>query len=92
MTVEQKLIENYKAQLAELHNQFFFEKMDGKEYCVRYDAIKKRIYELENETNGHSIWQKVTIFARQQKEKFSQIVTRCRASWGGSQNIYNKRF
>ena len=43
------LIENYQHQLAELERQYFFENMDMKEYCVRYDAIKKRIYELENE-------------------------------------------
>ena len=86
------LIENYQQQLAELQNKFWFENLNGTEFCVKYDAIRKRINELENETNGHSIWQKVTIFARQQKEKFSQIVTRCRASWGGSQNIHNKRF
>ena len=89
MTVEQKLIENYKAQLAELHNQYFFENMDGKEYCVRYDAIRKRINELENETRRNSIWQKIKVFAGQQKKKISQIIARCRASWGRSQDSYN---
>ena len=43
------LIENYQHQLAELERQYFFENMDMKEYCVRYDAINKRISELENE-------------------------------------------
>ena len=43
------LIENYQHQLAELERQYFFENMDMKEYCVRYDAINKRIAELENE-------------------------------------------
>ena len=89
MTVEQELIENYKAQLAELHNQFFFENMDGKEYCVRYDAIRKRINELENETRGNTIWQKIKVFAGQQKKKISEIIVGCRASWSGSQDIHN---
>ena len=89
MTVEQKLIENYKAQLAELHNQFFFKNMDGKEYCVRYDAIRKRINELENETRGNTIWQKIKVFAGQQKKKISKIIAGRRASWGGSQDIHN---
>jgi len=83
------LIENYQQQLAELEKQYFFENMDMKEYCVRYDAIKKRISELENEKNGHSIWQKINIFAKQQKKKIGEIIVRCRASWGGSQDIHN---
>ena len=70
-----KLIENYYHQLAELEKQYFFENMDMKEYCVRYDAIKKRINELENETRGNTIWQKIKVFARKQKEKFSKIIT-----------------
>ena len=71
----EKLIENYQHQLAELGRQYFFENMDMKEYCVRYDAIKKRIFELENETRGNTIWQKIKVFARKQKEKFSKIIT-----------------
>jgi len=63
-----------------------------KEYCVRYDAINRRISELENEARGNTIWQKIKIFAGQQKKKFSEIIAGCRASWGGSQNIHNKRF
>lgn len=43
------LIENYQHQLAELGRQYFFENMNMKEYCVRYDAINKRLSELENE-------------------------------------------
>ena len=43
------LIKNYYDQLAELQRQYWFEYMETKEYCVRYDAIKKRIAELENE-------------------------------------------
>ena len=43
------LIENYQHQLAELERQYFFENMNMKEYCVRYDAINKRLSELENE-------------------------------------------
>ena len=30
-------------------NKMKFENMETKEYCVRYDAINKRIAELENE-------------------------------------------
>ena len=84
-----KLIENYYHQLAELEKQYFFENMDMKEYCVRYDAINKRISELENEKNGYSIWQKIKIFAGQQKKKVSKIITGCRTAWGGSQDIHN---
>jgi len=84
-----KLIENYYHQLAELEKQYFFENMNMKEYCVRYDAIKKRISELENEKNGYSIWQKIKIFAGQQKKKISKIIAGRRASWGGSQDIHN---
>ena len=69
------LIKNYQHQLAELQNQFWFNNLDMKEYCVRYDAIKKRINELENEARRNTIWQKIKIFARQQKEKFSKIIT-----------------
>ena len=44
-----KLIKSYYAQVAELQKQYWFEGMETKEYCVRYDAINKRIAELENE-------------------------------------------
>ena len=84
-----KLIENYYHQLAELEKQYFFENMDMKEYCVRYDAIKKRISELENETRRYSIWEKIKIFAGKQKKKFSETIAGRRASWGGSQDIHN---
>ena len=83
------LIENYQHQLAELERQYFFENMDMKEYCVRYDAINKRISELENEKNGYSIWQKIKVFAGQQKKKISEIIAGRGASWGGSQDIHN---
>ena len=83
------LIENYQHQLAELEKQYFFENMDMKEYCVRYDAINKRISELENEARRYSIWEKIKVFAGQQKKKFSEIIAGCRASWGGSQDIHN---
>ena len=43
------LIKNYYDQLAELQKKFWFEGLETKEYCVRYDAINKRIAELENE-------------------------------------------
>ena len=69
------LIENYQHQLAELQNQFWFNNLDIKEYCVRYDAINKRINELQDETRRTSFWQKIKIFARKQKEKFSEIIT-----------------
>ena len=84
-----KLIENYYHQLAELERQYFFENMDMKEYCVRYDAINKRISELQNEARGNTIWQKIKIFAGQQKKKISKIIAGRRASWGGSQDIHN---
>ena len=83
------LIENYQHQLAELEKQYFFENMDMKEYCVRYDAINKRISELENETRRYSIWEKIKIFAGKQKKKFSEIIAGRRTSWGGSQDIHN---
>jgi hypothetical protein len=70
-----ELIENYQHQLAELERQYFFENMDMKEYCVRYDAINKRISELKNEARGNTIWQKIKVFARQQKKKISKIIT-----------------
>jgi len=40
-------IANYKQQLAELETQFWFHNLPTKEYIVRFDAIKKRINELE---------------------------------------------
>ena len=83
------LIENYQHQLAELQKQFWFNNLNMKEYCVRYDAIKKRISELENEARRNTIWQKIKIFAGQQKKKFSEIIVGRRASWGGSQDIHN---
>ena len=69
------LIKNYQHQLAELQNQFWFNNLDMKEYCVRYDAIKKRINELENEARRNTIWQKIKIFTRKQKKKLSKIIT-----------------
>ena len=71
----EKLIENYQQQLAELQNQFWFNNLDMKEYCVRYDAINKRINELENETRRTSIWEKIKIFTGKQKKKLSKIIT-----------------
>ena len=78
------LIQNYQHQLAELERQYFFENMDMKEYCVRYDAINKRINELENDARRNTIWEKIKIFTRKQKKKLSKIIARCRASWSGS--------
>ena len=42
-------IANYKQQLAELETQFWFNGLPTKEYIVRFDGIKKRINELEQE-------------------------------------------
>ena len=69
------LIKNYQHQLAELQKQFWFNNLDMKEYCVRYDAIKKRINELENEARRNTIWEKIKIFTRKQKKKLSKIIT-----------------
>ena len=40
-------IANYKQQLAELETQFWIHNLRTKENIVRFDAIKKRINELE---------------------------------------------
>ena len=40
-------IANYKQQLAKLETQFWFNGLPTKEYIVRFNAIKKRINELE---------------------------------------------
>ena len=42
-------IANYKQQLADLETQFWFNGLPTKEYIVRFDGIKKRINELEQE-------------------------------------------
>ena len=42
-------IANYKQQLAELETKFWFHNLPPKEYIVRFDGIKKRINELEQE-------------------------------------------
>lgn len=44
-------IANYKQQLAELETQFWFNGLPTKEYIVRFDGIKKRINELEQEND-----------------------------------------
>ena len=44
-------IANYKQQLAELETQFWFNGLPTKEYMARFDAIKKRINELEQEND-----------------------------------------
>ena len=89
MTDNKDLIENYQHQLAELQKKFWFENLDMKEYCVRYDAINKRINELEDETRRTFVLEKIKIFTGKQKKKFSKIIARCRASWSGSQDSYN---
>ena len=83
------LIENYQHKLAELDKQYWFEDLPLKEFIVKSDGIIKRMNELENETRGNTIWQKIKIFAGQQKKKFSEIIAGRRASWGGSQDIHN---
>ena len=83
------LIENYQHKLAELDRQYWFEDLPLKEFIVKSDGIIKRMNELESEKNGYSIWQKIKIFAGQQKKKFSEIIAGRRASWGGSQDIHN---
>ena len=83
------LIENYQHQLAELDRQYWFEDLPLKEFIVKSDGIIKRMNELENETRGDTIWEKIKVFVGQQKKKFSEIIARCRASWGGSQDIHN---
>jgi len=71
----EKLIENYQHQLAELDRQYWFEDLPLKEFIVKSDGIIKRMNELENETRRTSIWQKIKVFARKQKKKFSKIIT-----------------
>ena len=44
-------IANYKQQLAELETKFWFHNLPTKEYIVRFDGIKKRINELEQEAD-----------------------------------------
>ena len=72
---KEDLIENYQHQLAELDRQYWFEDLPLKEFIVKSDGIIKRMNELENETRRTSIWQKIKVFARKQKKKFSKIIT-----------------
>ena len=83
------LIENYQHKLAELDRQYWFEDLPLKEFIVKSDGIIKRMNELENETRGNTIWQKIKVFAGQQKKKFSETIAGRRTSWGGSQDIHN---
>ena len=83
------LIENYQHKLAELDRQYWFEDLPIKEFIVKSDGIIKRMNELENETRGDTIWEKIKIFAGKQKKKFSEIIAGRRTSWGGSQDIHN---
>ena len=43
------LIVNYKQQLAELENQFWFNNLDERFYKVNYDRIMSCIKDLEND-------------------------------------------
>ena len=83
------LIQNYQHQLAELDRQYWFENLPLKEFIVKSDGIIKRMNELENEARGNTIWQKIKVFAGQQKKKISKIIAGRRASRSGSQNIHN---
>ena len=85
----EKLLENYQHKLAELDRQYWFEDLPLKEFIVKSDGIIKRMNELENETRGNTIWQKIKVFAGQQKKKISKIIAGRRASWGRSQDIHN---
>ena len=49
-------IANYRQQLAELETQFWFNDLKAQDYMVRFDAIKKRIHELENK--HRTAWEK----------------------------------
>ena len=69
------LIQNYQHQLAELDRQYWFENLPLKEFIVKSDGIIKRMNELEDEKRRTSIWQKIKVFARKQKEKLSKIIT-----------------
>ena len=70
-----ELIQNYQYRLAELDRQYWFEDLPLKEFIVKSDGIIKRMNELENETRGTSIWEKIKIFAGKQKKKLSKIIT-----------------
>ena len=52
----------YRQQLAILESDFWFNNLPTKEYMVKFDAIKKRIHELENKHK--SIWQKFIYFIK----------------------------
>ena len=52
----------YRQQLAILESDFWFNNLPTKEYMVKFDAIKKRINELENKHK--SIWQKFIYFIK----------------------------
>ena len=55
-------IANYRQQLAELETQFWFNGLKAQDYMVRFDAIKKRIHELENK--HRTAWEKFIYFIK----------------------------
>ena len=55
-------IANYRHQLAELETQFWFNDLKAQDYMVRFDAIKKRIHELENKHK--TAWEKFIYFIK----------------------------
>ena len=65
LTNKQKImlqIANYRQQLAELETQFWFNGLKAQDYMVRFDAIKKRIHELENK--HRTAWEKFIYFIK----------------------------
>ena len=52
----------YRQQLAILESEFWFNNLKAKDYMVRFDAIKKRIHELENKHK--TAWEKFIYFIK----------------------------
>jgi len=52
----------YRQQLAILESEFWFNNLPTKEYMVKFDAIKKRIHELENKHK--TAWEKFIYFIK----------------------------
>ena len=52
----------YRQQLAILESEFWFNNLPAKEYMVKFDAIKKRIHELENK--HRTAWEKFIYFIK----------------------------
>ena len=52
----------YRQQLAILESEFWFNNLKAQDYMVRFDAIKKRIHELENKHK--TAWEKFIYFIK----------------------------